>query len=850
MYPIYKFELTAGSTTQQAYPIYGNDLSKSYEKESGQEFFRAKLSGKLTFQSEDYAFIVGQAFDTQFVLEIFISTNAGVSWASYWRGTFWKTDCEFDGDAETVVVQPTVLDQYNDIIAGLDKEYNLIELAPEITPIKADKRPAIQVYVPNQSVIGCFLSGMWWEQECEPVSDTEMVDIGGGAQGRKLEYYYHFALNKGFTNIRISGTTSPQLPEMASGVSVGTSGKYFDFTVGDYHYFRRTETNFDSIHIVNTVSNESWKNERVNRDLAGNYSVTLYPTAGSGATGDVDLSIETIDVYARYLCDVETIGQDSTFPIPNDDFVDDNRNYRRVIGYQFPDTIFFSNRHVETPTQWGLYQPGEYYQQPYSITDQEFFPIARNGWGFVSVWFLPFVFDYIFEESARQPFTIRYAYPLWSVLQVLLNKVAPNVTFRANDNFSQFFYPYENNPITGLNFRLFITPKSNIVTAGYDQPAQKAPITLRDVFDMLRDCFRCYWFVDEQNNLHIEHVLYFKNGGSYENTPIVGIDLTRQTVSRNGKPWAFAKDQYKFDKPEMAARYQFGWADDVTQLFEGFPINILSKYVNPDNIEQINVTKFTSDIDYILLNPSAISKDGFVLLGAKMADPPVVVYDLTSYNTRNYNISPSTLKWGTNSTYKHILVPVEAGRTIRITSNANNGARIAWLTNNNAAASGGNVPYVPDTSLITQNANTTQNYTVPGTGTVYMYIYYGPSATNPSFLPSSMEEIGISSGYELPYINFVVDGNNHYLQNAYVAFCMLQAYYAYDMPAPNYEINGVQFTAQGVKKLKNQTISFPVLTDPDLVELVKTNLGNGMIQKLSINLSSRNANATLKYDTE
>ena len=56
--------------------------------------------------------------------------------------------------------------------------------------------------------------------------------------------------------------------------------------------------------------------------------------------------------------------------------------------------------------------------------------------------------------------------------------------------------------------------------------------------------------------------------------------------------------------------------------------------------------------------------------------------------------------------------------------------------------------------------------------------------------------------------------------------------------------------AQGIKKLKNQTIRFPVLNDPDLVQLVKTNLGNGTIEKLSVNLSSRNAETELLYDTE
>ena len=713
----------------RAFPIYKDDLAKDFEKESGQEFFRAKLSGKLTFESDDYTYIVSQAFDTQFVFDIFISYNAGQSWESYWRGTFWKTDCEFDADAQTVIVQPTVLDQYNDILVGMDKEYNLIELAPSMAQIQADKRPMVQVYVPGQSVIGCFLSGMWWEQDCDPVSDSEMVDIGGGALGRKLEYYYHFSLNKGYTFIEISGTMSPQLPESVSNAVNGQSGKYFEFYVDGVKYYRVVDTNFDSVGIYDSNTGAAWRNDSVNRDLTGKYSVTLYPLSGTGATGNVELTIETKDTYARFICDTLQVGGNNTYEIPADDIVENNRNYHRVIGYYFPDTIIFSTVLVSTPTQWGLYQPGQYYFNPADIPSAglgEAFPVARNAWSRVSIWFVFSLLNRIVEESGRQQFTIRHAYPLWAVLKVLLAQIAPNIDFRANYQCSQFLYPYDVNPISGYDFGLFITPKSNIVTAGYDQPAQKAPITLRNVFDMLRDCFRCYWFVDDNNHLHIEHIQYFRNGGSYDGSPVVGIDLTTQQVPRNGKPWAFARDQFKFDKPAMAARYQFGWMDDVTQLFDGFPIDIISKYVNPDNIEQIDISRFTSDIDYILLNPSAVSKDGFVLLGA-----------------------------------------------------------------------------------INQNG-----------------------------------------GYALPYVNFQIDNNDHILQNAYVAFCLLQQYYAYDMPAPNYEINGVQMVAQGIKKLKNQSIRFPVLTDPDLVELVKTNLGNGVIEKLSVNLSSRNANATLKYDTE
>ena len=728
MNPIYKFELTAGNTTQRAFPIYNGDLSKDFEKESGQEFFRAKLSGKLTFQRDDYTFIVSEAFDTQFTLEIFISYNAGQSWVSYWHGTFWKTDCDFDDDAQYVVVQPTVLDLYNDVLAGMDKEYNLIELAPEIVPVKADKRPMIQIYVPGQSVIGCFLSGMWWEQEVEPESNET-----------KLVNDFHFSLNKVMTIAEVSGTTSPQLPTTFS--KVFSEGQRFNPQAQGTQEF--TASGYKLVYgygagggggqrywwtIVRTSDNVSMWDLAVPNQTPPSLPVqiTLTPVSGSGASGNVTLFVHDLPVYGRYVCDTPKVNTLNTHLIRAYDIVENNRNYHYVIGYNNPDTIMFSTRLVSTPTQWGLYQPGQYYFNPADNTLLglgEAFPVARSAWGLVSIWFVFSAADWITESSARQQFTVRHAYPLSSVISVLLAKIAPGITHEATTDYSQFLYGTN---LINITQTLFITPKSNLVTAGYDEPAQKAPITLKNVTDMLRDCFRCYWFIDEQNRFRVEHIQYFRNGGSYDSLPDVGINLTAQKAQRNGKEWAFARNQYKFDKPEMAARYQFGWMDDVTQLFEGFPIDIISKYVNPDNIEQIEVSRFTSDIDYTLLNPGAVSKDGFVLLAAVLQ----------------------------------------------------------------------------------------------------------------------------SGQYVLPYYNFRINESDHYLQNAYVAFCILQQYYAFDMPAYQYKINGEQMCASGIKKLKSQTLRFPVFSDPDLTRLVKTNLGNGTIEKLSINLSSRNANATLKYDTE
>ena len=110
--------------------------------------------------------------------------------------------------------------------------------------------------------------------------------------------------------------------------------------------------------------------------------------------------------------------------------------------------------------------------------------------------------------------------------------------------------------------------------------------------------------------------------------------------------------------------------------------------------------------------------------------------------------------------------------------------------------------------------------------------------------------IGLGT-FAIPYGSVRTEYSDHELQNFFCSFVFLENnYYVFDMPAPHYRINGTNMTALGIKKLKTQGIRFPLLHDIDLNTLIKTTLGNGIIEKLSVNLSSRNANATLKYDTE
>lgn len=713
--PIYRFELgIKGESLHAAYPIYKDDLALETSRENNQQFYRSKLSGKLTFVGPDFEWLNPKLIDTCFSIVVYISYDLGGSWTEYWKGQFWKTDCEIDEDSKTCVVTPDVDDEYVNILNKQENEYDLIKLAPEIIPVKYDRRPMIQVYIAGQNVVGCFLAGMWWEQEVtDPISRQSDLEA----------LHFNQIVKKIVFTKDENSVQFPLVPDYFFGKAPDSFDEEYSFINGDFTLERYIPSGeiYATKHRIKYQGTTYWEAGSIGLDGR----ITFTPAAGSGASGNVSFGVTYFDVYGRFICDVDDVNGVPTYDIPAEDLVADNKNYHKCIGYQ-SETVVFTDRLVATPTEYGIFQPGLYYAQPQQpLYYGEYYPCARNSWNWYSVWFRPDFTDYLWEEAGRGGFILKDAFSLASSIKVLLNEIDPAISFAETTDYSQFLFGSQN-PISGISQKLIIVPKSNVIKAGYDQPAQKAPVTLKTILDMLRDCFRCYWFI-ENGKFRIEHISYFMRGGSYTAQQIIGRDLTEEIVTRNGKEWSFAKGAYSFDKLATAARYQFGWMDDVTQYFEGFPINILAGYVNQSEVEEVTVSEFTSDIDYILLNPDEINTDGFVLLAA------------------------------------------------------------------------------------------------------------------------------VSDGYgswELPYLDFIINNTSHVLQNAYAAFIFLQNYYRFDMPAYHYEINGENYLAYGIKKIKLQEITFPCIHDPSVYQLVKTSLGNGTIQKISINLHSRSGKGTLEFEPE
>ena len=722
----YKFTLNNGTQNRVCYPRWKADTAMEYAFETNQMFRRAQLTNNLVFVGSDYDWIMATSFEQKISVTISADWTESGEYSTYWVGSFHQTDCTINVDNKTISVKPNVEDRYNKILAGLDKEYDLIKLTPAIQPVTMVRRPMLQVYSLGESIVSCFLSGMSWEQdanECD--SPSEMVNnYHFGRIGRYIE------LNMG---------TQPYFtdPFIGSEVRHSGNGDWNDFgssSVYDMYFYQRFyEIEGDFFWVLGVYIKRRGQNEIIwnySREVmqqqpptAANLPDSFTMEAQVSGYNNLSVSKTQTDIYGRWVtADLQTGGS----RIASDDIVAYNRNYKYCKPYMGEDSIVMTYNSSLTPTEWGLRSVGDYFAKPNPDANVlAYFPIARTSWINASLWFSQTTATDALEEAGRKTTQLRDAYTLEAVIKALLSVIDSSLSFEPTEIYSQFLYG-QNPLVTGDWGRLVMTPKSNVLVAEYTQPSQKAPITLGQVLDMLKKACGCYWYINDSGQLRIEHIKWFKNGGSYTGTPAIGLDVTASHNTRNGKTLDFGTNEYTYDKIDMPARYQYDWADDTTAAFKGQAIEVLSTFVQEDKIEDITISGFNPDVDYMMLNPSGVSEDGFALLCCSVTEG---VYSLS--------------------------------------------------------------------------INTAQ-----GLGTNKM-------------------------------------------QNWQLSMELLQpAFLISDMPAWSIKVNGLQTTAKGIQRKKEQKIDIPVGSEqPNLQLMVQTGIGVGEIKTMSIKLSSRMAQTTLRYDT-
>lgn len=614
-------------------PNYSDELAKETAREINQQFFREKLTADLTFGKSDFRFIHSRPFDTKFQLDIFYSLDNGKTYSDkpYVSSVFFKVDCFFDEDDHLCRVTPTPNDRYDEILGGLDKEFNLIELRPEIERIDITRRSIIQTYRLGSSSMSFFASGTWWEQDAKVVDSVS--DIRGLHFGHNASFFEaHITSEHPISGVVPVGTYTGD--NQSNLINANNSAVRVEVLLGRSPGLLGTSV---GVRIVNIASGQPSFEGSIsmpgtleqNRDRSISVPVPISMTGSPHVTATAHIT--THHIYSRLLTARET---SQTHPIPQDDIVARNPNYGFVepISGGLP-SVRINGSASFRQTEWGVREDGRYYERPQF---NRLMPLARSNWMWASLW-VSIPSEVINWSTSDFVFELRDSRPLHSAINVLLREIIGEntpITFSNTPEHSEVLY---GNAMGNMENRgAFITQKTNILNSNHDQPAQRANIKLRSILDMLRNTMQLYWFLDG-NRFRIEHISYFKNGMSYGGVPQVGLDLNELYKTRIPKKWGHLKNKFDFDKTDIPSRIQFNWADTSSVIFAGDPIEPISNFVQRGRVEDIHIRGFSADIDLMLSNPQEFSNDGFaVMIAERRGNRNVLPFDVISRSDADF----------------------------------------------------------------------------------------------------------------------------------------------------------------------------------------------------------------------
>lgn len=865
MNPKYRFFIN----DRECVPYYKDDLSLDTERESSRWFFRSKLSGKLNFIRDDFDYIDRQPISTTFQLRIERRNAAG--WAEYYRGRFFKTDCEFDRDNRIVTVVIDSQDNYVDILKNYDSEENLIPLAPDSVSVKTFVRPLLEMYLVQNGVgsdrLSVFQGNHVWEKETNDSPSDENT----------LTKTYHFSTGRevGVAGVAYSAGNWSLL-EIDNYVGTYTlvrgnteDKNRFFINLRTSHCLKETPYLLPLIHSRITLYAYDPNTDQETGDAIASGTTPLMNLNRArlyreGNKADQLLvNIQSSKIYQRI---INAVGDQRR---SDSDITDTSL---KVYPFAQKDytayEIVVSNEVSSEPTEWGRAENGGYFVRP-ANADQSFFPVFQSRWATISYWMKLTLTE---NNSNRREWIINDCYDIGNVIKVLLQKFAPEIKHEPLPEYSEFLYfagdathsdlykLFPKKPTSVPNFRLMICPKSNLLSVNYDKPAQIAKTSLQSIFNMLRDVYQLYWYIDDNKRLHIEHLQWFLNGGSYARTGSVSVDLTKLFDPRTRKAWSFGTAKWNYDKGQLPDRFEFEWPEDAGAVFNGYPIEVKAPFVTDGKKEQITVGSFMSDIDTMLYNSGSVSSDGFVLLAANdkffgetaqtsgwMKNDGTVDESYSGSFHRTYdasaqNIAGQTVKircWG-SSTYPGC-VCLDADRNV-LQCYLNTTSEMTFMQNKQVL-----IP--ADTKYIVLNYANRMGMTGPITTSRLSSLYQTQS--NPLAC--------VWNGSNWVPDHFYYQGRNANVQNFWASFLYIAPkFYVYDLPSDDCVFNNGEETfgpaapiaVQSISKALKQQIDIPSPLAPRInpYQLVRTALGNGMVEKISLNLSSDKAEVELKYE--
>lgn len=628
-----------GTIVLPVHPVFGDDVKLKISQAENQIFYRTKIDGKIIFSGEDFDLIDSCNDEVEFTISVFRGTTL------IGEGKFIKPDCTLNYDDKTCEVKLSTTDRYEKIMAGLDNKYNLVNLAPKIESLLLIKRPVLQFYALGDKKITNTFGNMSYE--ADTINDAESKDEDDLTALGFTNLFHRVLFDVNANNYiptdaqgEYRGLYSGSIQNLNLTNDNGYKWKYESASQVGYRFaLYDSNGNLVTNSGISMFYFQTWSNFLTDFHT----TVTIKGTASGGAvTIPKGGSFYNRSVFGRLLIDKSTAPSGwADHPIAisslhNDIYDNSNSNYTYVCAissFAGKNNVVANSNKTTTPTKY-YYKDGKYYvEQTSSYAHGVAFPVGPSMWADESYWYIssPAIAKSLDEDFAVY-YPLKDAFPLYSAIQVLLAKIAPEITYDPTLAIHEFFREnYSSDALRTMpsayipsprsrGARLYISPITNIKKTRYEQAAQRGDITLKQIFDMLRNVYGCYWWIDEDNQLRIEHISYFKHNNAYlMGKPEADIDVTAMKDMPNGLSWAFGASEVEHDRKRCPIRYEFEWGDVCTEQFNGYAIDIEDRFADPDTKEKVNVSNFTADIDFCITNPHAVSDDIYALIEANLA---------------------------------------------------------------------------------------------------------------------------------------------------------------------------------------------------------------------------------------
>lgn len=554
----YNFSLQLGNSfiftnLERREPIY-SELTKEIEQEEDNVYFRTKLSGTLFYQGNNFDFI---ELNRNYFFDFYIEKldRSTLSYREYFIGTFKGVDCQFDYTLKKVTPNIQSRDEYYDITNCLDKEFDIIRDVP--MPLLANtyiwQNVLMQFYIEGAyNVTTVFPGGLYDDTDVEPktsfngwrIANTSFFRIGRvGPSGNEVTIFMRILFNKEVANHWVDFTSNAAYYEDPS------EGAWAPYPKG-YVAFNPDQTA--------SAAEEGFPQEFMNNFI----HVNAMDEGGS----------------SRYPSPFGLTGM-----------TDDDGYY-----------LYYSKPAIESSLIYDV-------------------PICRGSWGSYSVWFkynisgitLPIRNGYgptagrwswrndSLQSRLRYKRLFNDAYTLKAIIEGLLK--LNNLYYLVDDS---AIHDILDSSFNG-DIQIALSPNTNILNYEHTLRATTGILSLKKIFDMLKNMFNIYWYIDGVT------IKFKALKDIYQGMDTLYLNKYDQFNKKRG---LFAQEVISANSAQLVSSQQLIRSNNGSWPFSLATIDYTDAFLKGERAQKYEVNDFDVDIDFMLYKPDSFNKDSWAVM--------------------------------------------------------------------------------------------------------------------------------------------------------------------------------------------------------------------------------------------